>query len=195
MGFVEFIFDSILVIAVVAAGLAAVATIGGAFLIALIAALCLGWIPIAMCATDAEWAIGMDGDSFVEQAAAWATILYLLTGAGLCVLWLTVADSDGLPHGLKSLAFLFPHPAEPHVQRAITTGQRVDGRAMARAMRSDVPTTRTGKRIYAHNARSVAKDNEAETERLKANQELVEATAEMERARERLNEARKRVRK
>ena len=195
MGFVEFVFDSILVIVVVAAGLAAAAAIGGAFLIAVIATLCLGWIPIAMCATDAEWAIGLGGDSFVEQAAAWATILYLLTGAGLCVLWLTVADSDGLPHGLKSLAFLFPHPAEPHVQGAIRSGQRVDGRAMASAMRSDVPTTRTGKRMHAHNARNIAKDAEAETERLKADKELAEATVEMERARARLDEARKRARK
>lgn len=194
MGFIEFILDSVVVIAAVVLALALAATFGGAFFVALLAALCVGWIPIAMCATDAEWAIGIHGDSVVERAAAWATMLYLFTGAAFFVLWMTVPDRGGLPHGLKALAFLFPHPAEPHVKSAIQSGRRVDGKAMARAIRNADPQTRTGQRMRTHTARKLTKDAEAEAERLKAEHELAEATVEMRRAQARLEEAKKRAR-
>ena len=194
MPFFEFIWDGFLFILLTACIVAAMLFIGGYFLGLLGLLLMLGWIPILACASDPDWVISFDG-IFVERAAAWATVVYLVSGCGLFVLWMTVSDRDGLPHGLKSLAFLFPHPAESHVRKAILTGERVDRKAVADVVRFTDLSTRWSNQMRTYNSRTLAKDAAAEAERVRADKELLDATAEMERARGRLEEAKKRVRK
>ena len=195
MGFIEFVLDVIGVLIIAAFVLACVVIGSGVFFALVAAMLALGWIPILMCATDFEWAIGWGNGSVVGATAAVTTTFYLVVGAGLGVLWLTVPDKDSLPQGLKALAFLYPHPAEAHLKDAITKQEPVDGPAMATAMRSKEPMTRTGKKIRAHHARTLAKDAAAEAEQLRAEADFADATADMEQARARREEARRRLRK
>lgn len=191
MGFIEFV-GTLIIIAIAVAfwlGVAAAAVTGA--ILGLTVVLALGWIPILMCATDYDWMISFSG-TFIESAAAWSVLAYLVAGGGLAILWLTVPDADQLPHGLKMLAFLFPHPAEPHVKHAISTGQPVDAGGMVEAMRAHRPQSRTEDMMRAHNADNLRRDVEAEARRRRADAELAEATVEMERARARAEEARKR---
>lgn len=194
MPFLEFLLFTIVAIIIVVYGALGLYFGTLAALILLIINFFIGWIPILTCVSDPDWDISFSGN-FVEAWAALSLLIYVVSGIGLLILKLTISNRGELPPGLQLLAFLFPHPAEPHVREAITTGKPVDGPAMAFAMRSKKPATRTGEQIRAHNARKVAKDAEAEAERRKAEQELADATVEMERARVRLEEARKRAAK
>ena len=193
MGLIEFVLDAIGVIIIAALVLGCV-VIGSGLVFALVAAmLALGWIPILMCATDFEWAIGWGNGSVVGAAAAATTTFYLVVGAGLGVLWLTVPDKDSLPQGLKALAFLFPHPAEAHLKGAIAKRMPADGPKVVQAIRSKAPRTTMGEQIRTHAARTLKKDTAAEALRLKAEEELADATADMEKARARMEKARQRL--
>lgn len=192
MPFLEFLGYALVVVLCIGVLGFAIVFFGSLGLFLFGACLLLGWIPIFMCASDPLLIISFSGN-FIEAAAAWSTVAYLVGGVGFTILWFTVPHREALPHGLQMLAFLFPHPAEPHVHRAIETRRPVDGRAMAASMRATSPTTRTGERMRTHNAGKLTKDVVAETERRRADSELREATVEMEKARARLEEARKRA--
>ncbi|MCG8510432.1 MAG: hypothetical protein MI741_14500 [Rhodospirillales bacterium] len=193
MGFIEFVLDAIGVIIIAALVLGCVVIGSGLVFALVVAMLALGWIPILMCATDFEWAIGWGNGSVVGAAAAVTTTFYLAVGAGLGVLWLTVPDKDSLPQGLKALAFLFPHPAAPHLKGAIAKRMPADGPKVVQAIRSKAPRTTMGEKIRAHAARTLRKDPAAEALRLKAEEELADATADMEEARARMEKARQRL--
>lgn len=195
MGFVNFVISIVSIVIFVAIFIVAAVFSSGVALVIISAVLALGWIPIVMCATDVIWTISFSGGFFPERAAAYATVFYLMAGGLFAFIWLAVPDGRELPHGLKSLSFLFPHPAEGPIRDAAATRTDVDAEAVADGIRTPPPKSDTGNRMRAHRARKATKKAEAEAERDRADAELADATAEMKRAKARLKQAEERARK
>ena len=166
----------------------AITTVLGICLLPALPILALGWIPILVVAIAPDHVMGI---GFWGRTAVWSTTAYLVAGTVCFVLWMTVPDRGQLPHGLKFLAFLFPHPADDMVSTSLATTAPVDGPALAQRLR-DIPATLSDNQIRTYQARKMAQKAEAKTKTLESHTELAEAMTELERAKARVEALKKR---
>lgn len=135
----------------------------------------LGWLIIIIVVVSDDWELRLLDGNPLEMMAMHAVILYAILFVTPLLLGLFGFRRELLPHVLKPIAWMFPHPATRIVKQGTQRSVLHDtpGRALAHKLREE-PTTNIGRKIQTIQQKKMAKESEAEAEWLRSQEELAE---------------------
>lgn len=167
MAFLSFIFTVVLFFIWLAAVGSALAVIAyGAAIVLGICAL-TGWIPILMCATDPDFAIGFQY-GFVGGWAAIATIIYAASSIGVIILSFVKPDPDGLPPAWKFLSNFYTYKPAATAKPSIHAQDRSwDMKGFSDSLKKGAPSWGYHKATSGAQMREQAGTARKEAERLR----------------------------